>query len=305
MQYDQLFKRLLKTFFRFFIELFFPEVFAQIRWDAIEFLDKEEQAQDTESQSFSRLSDVMVKVTTVDGEMEFIIHVEVENPWRSSFPSRMFEYFALFWLRHTLPIFPIAVLPERRIKPFEFESYGQSLFGHEILTYNYFHIGLPGLSVDDYWRDDNPVSWAFSAFMERGNRDKIQLMGECFRRVYQSPFTDAEKTLLLDFIRTYYQLTTDEAEAFEALLRQQTYQEVREMELSYYGKMAQQEAQEEVKQVLLEQLTTKFGELASDTVSCVRAIQSRDELRLLAKKVLTANSLTELGLNGADSLEQR
>ncbi|MBI1923994.1 hypothetical protein HYR99_07065 [Candidatus Poribacteria bacterium] len=42
MEYDALFKRLLKTFFRFFMELFFPQVAAQIQWGLIEFLDKEE-----------------------------------------------------------------------------------------------------------------------------------------------------------------------------------------------------------------------------------------------------------------------
>jgi hypothetical protein len=129
-------------------------------------------------------------------------------------------------------------------------------------------------------------------------------------------------------IRTYYQLTTDEVEAFEARLRQQTYQEVREMEQTYYSRLAREMAREVaqevvqevareaaqqaareaaqegmrygIRHILLQQLTTKFGELTPDTINRVQAIQSQDELTLLATKVLTANSLTELGLNGAD-----
>ena len=311
MEYDSSFKRLLKTFFRSFMELFFPQVAERIQWDAIEFLDKEEQSQEAEglgeTQSFHRTADIVVKVATLDGEEELIIiHVEIEHPWRSTFPSRMFEYFALLRLSHRLPIFPIAIFPERRVKPFEVESYREAPFGYETLIYNYFHIGLPGLSVNDYWDEKNPVSWAFSAFMDKGVRDKVHLMGKCFRRVYESLYNDDEKILLLDFIRTYYQLTADEDEAFRNLLRQKIYQEVSEMELTYYGKWArevteqglQQGMQQGMQQILLQQLETKFGELPQAAVDEIKAIQSQEELTVLARKVLTANSLADLGLDG-------
>ncbi len=324
MEYDALFKRLLKTFFRSFVELFFPEVASQIQWDSIEFLDKEEQSQEAEGQSFHRTADIVVKVSTIDGNEEIIlIHVEIEHPWRSTFPFRMFEYFMLLRLSHRLPIFPIAILPERRVKPFEVESYHEGLFGYETLIYNYFHIGLPGLQVGDYWTDKNPISWAFSAFMDRGNQDKIQMMGECYRRVYESSHSDDEKILLLDFIRTYYQLSANEVEGFQSLLRQGTYQEVREMELSYYGKLAQEATEEGLQRgiqqgiqqgiqrgiqqgiqqgiqlTLLQQLEIKFGELPQTTVNRITAIQSQDELTALATQVLTASSLADLGLDGA------
>lgn len=119
----------------------------------------------------------------------------------------MYEYFSLQRTSHGVPVFPIAILPERRINPFGVETYKEGLFGHQTLIYTFFHIGLAGLLLDEYWVDDNPISWAFSAFMNRGNRDKVQLMGECYRRIYESSYTDEEKILLLNFIRTYYQLT--------------------------------------------------------------------------------------------------
>jgi len=55
-------------------------------------------------------------------------------------------------------VFPIAILPERKVKGFEQETYSEELFGYELLNFNYFHLGLPGMLVDDYWDDDNPVS---------------------------------------------------------------------------------------------------------------------------------------------------
>ena len=147
--------------------------------------------------------------------------------------------------------------------------------------------------------------------MDRGNQDKIQMMGECYRRVYESSHSDDEKILLLDFIRTYYQLSANEVEGFQRLLRQGTYQEVREMELSYYGKLAQEATEEGLQRgiqqgiqqgiqlTLLQQLEIKFGELPQTTVNRITAIQSQDELTALATQVLTASSLADLGLDGA------
>ena len=111
----------------------------------------------------------------------------------------------------------------------------------------------------------------------------------------------------MPFIRTYYQLTADETEAFRNLLRQEHFREVSDMELTYYGKMAreateqglQQGLQQGMQRILLQQLETKFGELPPSAVDEVRAIQSTEGLTALATKVLTANSLADLGLDGA------
>ena len=73
MEYDLLFKRLLESFFRSFMVLFFPEVAPKIQWDSSAFIDKAEQSQEDESQSFQRTADVVVKVATLDGNEELIL----------------------------------------------------------------------------------------------------------------------------------------------------------------------------------------------------------------------------------------
>ena len=312
MEYDVLFKRLLKTFFRFFMELFFPKIASQLQWESIEFLDKEEHSQppqEQEGQSFRRAADIVVKVVTLEGEQK-LIHIEVEHPWRRSFPFRMYEYFTLLRASHGLPVFSIAIVPKRRIKPFEIETYREAIFGHQTLLFGYFHLGLSGLVLDEYWSDTNPVSWAFSAFMKKGNRNPVQLMMTCFRHINESALKDNEKLLLLDFIRTYYQLTADEDAEFRVLLRQEINREVREMELSYYGKMTQEATQQGLQRgiqqgiqqgmhlMLLQLLQTKFGALSQEATGRIEAIQSQDELTALAKKALIAKSLADLGLDG-------
>jgi hypothetical protein len=80
--------------------------------------------------------------------------------------------------------------------------------------------------------------------MDRGDEAKIEQMSACYRRIYESEYEDDEKILLLNFIRTYYQLTPDESTAFDERLGQEVNREVREMEYSYFGKVRQEGRQE-------------------------------------------------------------
>jgi len=50
--------------------------------------------------------------------------------------------------------------------------------------------------------------------------------------------------------------------------------------------------------ILLKQLNAKFGFLPESVVQEIRAITSEQELEQLGLRVLTANSLDEMGLNG-------
>ena len=135
--------------------------------------------------------------------------------------------------------------------------------------------------------------------MDRGDEAKIERMSACYRRIYESEYEDDEKILLLNFIRTYYQLTPDESTAFDERLGQEVNREVREMEYSYFGKVRQEGRQEGIHLILLELLQVKFGELPPVITDRVRAIESQEELTGLVTKVHNAESLADLGLNGA------
>ena len=135
--------------------------------------------------------------------------------------------------------------------------------------------------------------------MDRGDEDKIEQMSACYRRIYESEYEDDEKILLLNFIRTYYQLTPDESTAFDERLSQEVNREVRKMEYSYFGKVRQEGRQEGMHLILLDMLEAKFGELPQVITDQVKAIESQEELADLGTNMLSAESLADLGLNGA------
>jgi flagellar biosynthesis/type III secretory pathway protein FliH len=149
--------------------------------------------------------------------------------------------------------------------------------------------------------------------MDRGDEDKIQRLEICYHRIYESGLTDDEKSLLVNFTRTYNRLAPEEAATLRERLDGASNQGVREMEYSYFGQArqarqegwqeGQQEGQQEGRQegmhlMLLEMLQEKFGELPLVITDQVRAIESQDELTTLATRVRHAESLADLGLNG-------
>jgi len=77
--------------------------------------------------------------------------------------------------------------------------------------------------------------------------------------------------------------------------------EVRVMEFitSWERKGRTEEALRSRRDTLLEQLQEKFGTLSEMTVQGVEAISSVEELRRLLKQLVHANSLAEMGLDGA------
>ena len=112
MAHDQLWKELLSTFFREFMECFFPAVAARLDFSAVEVLDKELFTDVPEG--LLRRPDFIARVQTLDGQSELVlIHIEVQKRRQKEFGARMSEYFMLLRLRFRLPVFPVVVYLER------------------------------------------------------------------------------------------------------------------------------------------------------------------------------------------------
>jgi hypothetical protein len=172
MPHDQLIKDLLRTFFREFVELFYPDVAARLDFGRVTFLDKETFTDLPEGSR--READLVAQVYTHDGEPEIVLlHIELQKQRRGTFPYRMFEYYALLRLRHKLPVFPVVAYLTPGAGGLVRETYNEDLFGDDILTFRYRAIGLPDLSADDYVASENPLAPALSALMRAGIMDAV------------------------------------------------------------------------------------------------------------------------------------
>jgi len=71
------------------------------------------------------------------------------------------------------------------------------------------------------------------------------------------------------------------------------------MRETYFDKLERQGVVKGMQNILSQLLQTKFGSLPQAVVGRIQAIESENELTELAKKVVIASSLPELGLDKA------
>lgn len=295
---DQLLKELLRQFLPGFMRLFFPDAAAQIAWErGVTFRDKELFTDFPEGKL--READLVAEVFTLVGTPELIlVHIEVQGQRKADFSARMWEYFALIRLRTGLPVFPLVLHLSPGDGGITREEYTEDLLGERLLTFRYGAVNLPELSADDYLNETEPVGWALASGMRPGSAGRARLKFETLRRIAQSSVDDARTGLLGTVIETLLPLNrrSDRERFAELLASEPSGAEVRQV-YNIFEERGEQRGIIRGQQVFLTRmLRTKFGELSADVEARVAAISKQADLERLADKLLTAQSLEELGL---------
>ena len=305
MGYDQLFKRILERRLQDFLEIFFPEEAARLDFRTLQFVDKEVFANVPEGEV--RRADLVARVTTRGGEPELIlVHVEVQATPSSDFPRRMFEYYAVLRLHYRIPVFPV-VMYLRRGSGARMSEYRENLFGQELLLFRYHSVPLARLPAEEYV-ERGPLAAALSALM---NRQRIpspaRLRIAMLERVAGSELDQALKYLLVNVIETFFELSGEDAEEYRRIVSRKEYRAVQELELTWADKLVEKGRKEGLTRgreegvvegsrgTLVRQLTAKFGELPEEAKTRIESM-SRAELDSLLDRVLTAETLEDLGL---------
>lgn len=125
-EYDTPWKDALTLYFREFMEFFFPEAAAEIRWSAgYEFLDAELQQIVRDAELGKRLADKLVRVELVNGASVFVlVHIEIQGQYEADFAKRMYIYNYRIFDKYDLPVASFALLTDDNSawKPHEFVS---------------------------------------------------------------------------------------------------------------------------------------------------------------------------------------
>jgi hypothetical protein len=267
-------------------------VAARLDFSRVTFLDKEMFTDVPEGSQ--RELDLVAEVYTLDGEPELVyLHLEVEAERRRTFPHRMFEYYALLRLRRKSPVFPVVVYLSPGAGGLTQETYTETLFGREILTFRYECVGLPDLSADDYLEVNNPLAPGLSALMKTSQLGRTLQKIISIRRTVERDLDEARKALLLNIIETYLKLSETEEEEFRRMISQEESQEVRQV-LTVYEERGIIKGQ---RKSVLQLLRLRFGDLPENVVAKIQAIEDATELDALLERAVKANSLEEMGLS--------
>ena len=88
------------------------------------------------------------------------------------------------------------------------EEYRMRAFGRDVLRFRYESVRLERLNAGEYPRRGGPVGAALAAVMDRSSSGDVeQLRASMMRRVVTSELDEAQQSLLVNLIETYFRLS--------------------------------------------------------------------------------------------------
>jgi len=290
-QHDKIFKQLLHAFLDDFLRLAVPETYDRLDLSSPEFLDKE--LFEGGPRGKRRELDLLVRVRTVSGR-PLMIHVEVEARASPEMEERLWHYRNQILARYGIPVLTI-LLNLKRGRPGVCLKSWENDLGPDFPEPRYVSFGLAGSQAAEYLARPEPLAWAFAALMDPGPLSRPELKMACLRRIagFRGRF---DSLLLVNCVENYLQLSAEEAVELKALRSRKENREVQTMALTWSEKLEARGEAKGGREILLSLLAERFGPLPEDARRQVEEISSRKRLTKLAKRVLTAHSLEEMGL---------
>ena len=291
--HDRLFKELLSNFFLEFIELFFPEIMADLAQDSLKLLDKEVFADVTSGDKYE--TDLIAQVKFRQTDSYFLIHIENESSAKAHFNRRMFRYFARLHEKFALPIYPIVIFSYEKPRKSAQSQYKVEFSGFKVLEFNYRVIQLNQLSWREFLNRPNPVASALMAKMRFEPQERVKVKAECLRLLVTLKLNPAKMQLISGFIDTYLTLNPLEEAEFQSeldLLRPQEQEQVMQIVTSWMRQGIEQGAQRE-RDLVIRQLRRKFGAIDAPLATQVREIDL-DRLEALGEALLDFSTVEDL-----------
>ncbi|MBW8874817.1 MAG: Rpn family recombination-promoting nuclease/putative transposase [Acidobacteria bacterium] len=298
-QHDKIFKQLLRVFLEDFLRLVAPQALERLDLSAPELLDKELFAEGPHGRR--RELDLLVRVRTTAGS-PLLIHVEIEARASPRMELRLWRYRIQIQARYDMPVLTIVIYLKRG-HPGVCLKTRESGLGPDFPELRYISFGLEGCSAAEYLARPETLAWALAALMDPGSWSRAELKMACLRRIAGLK-SRIDPFLLVDCVENYLQLEPWEVAEFEALHSRRENKEVRAVTMTWSEKLEDKGRiegivkgrGEGVREILLLQLTERFGPLPESTRRQVEEISSFQRLTRLAKRILTAHSLEEMGL---------
>lgn len=281
-KHDQLFKQLIHTFFKEFLEVFFPEVHENIDFHAIRPLSEEVYTDLIEGRT--RRLDIVVETKLKGTDVVIIVHVEPQSSAQTYFHERMYQYFSLLYNKYRKPIIPIAVLtyPEN----WEKKKYMMAFPFFHVLTFNYLTLHLRKQNWRKFVHSDNPAAAALISKMGYTEKERVQVKIEFLKMMTRMKLDPAKQRLIYGFFETYLKLSDEEEEELmEEIQNLPDAEKIMELPISYEErgkKIGRQEGKQEGKQEVAFQMLKK--DLPLDLIVEVTQID-RHEIERLRKLI--------------------
>ncbi len=301
--HDQRFKLILQTFFREFMELFFPEWARRFDLSQPEWLREEEYVDPPQGEKvrMDLVAKLALREAIALGSNEpdhwlALVHIEVESSESSTdIRRRMLDYYRALRKRYNLPVVPLVLFLRVGLDGIGWDAYEESVWGRRLVWFSYPYIGLPALDATPYLTGENLLGIALAALMRVPTERRAELKASAVERLGTSPLNEAQKYLLLECVETYFPLNGSESAEYRQLIEATSKREVKQMPNMWIEIGKKEGRLEERHAILLTFLEKRFGPLTESVRERVDALEPKRVEEIL-DKILAAPSLRDLGL---------
>lgn len=297
--HDALFKLLLTSFFREFLEQFAPELAAALAPEPLTFLDKESFADLLDPDR--READLVVQARLRERPATLLIHLEHQAQADRALDRRMFRYFARFYDRYDLPVYPIALCSYTRPRKPAPDRHRLEIVTRTVLDFQYQVLQLNRLDWQDFLQTTNPVAIALMARMQITPSERWRVKAASLRLLAGARLIGAQRRLLSQFIDVYLPLRGPEERAFAAevaTFSRREQEAVMEIVTSWEQKgRAEGRAEglvEGQRQLIERLLLRKLGPLPDDVLDSLATLSS-SQLTALGEALLDFTAPGDLG----------
>lgn len=285
--HDALFKQLLTEFFVEFLELFAPDLAADLDRESLVFLDKETFAELLDPDR--READLVVQARLHGEPASFVVHVEHQAQGDRTLHRRMFRYFARLHDRYDQPVYPIALCSYASPREPAPNRYDLGFRNLAVLAFRFRVVQLNRMRWRDYLRHPNPIAAALMTRMRIARRDRVAAKAAMLASLAGIPLSAKRRALLRTFIEIYLLLTPDEQRRLKTELARidPDWKEGQMADILSFPEVVGQ------RKMMTEQLTYRFGEL-SLAIQAHIADLSPEQIKELGQAIFTMQRLADL-----------
>lgn len=314
--HDQLFKALLERFLGDLLHLVVPRLARRLAPERRRVLPNEGFTDSPRGEQ--RLLDLVAEVPMEGprsaGEAEsVVVHVEVERRARSGMGPRMLEYSRVLALRHGGPVLSIVLYLAGGPVGVTRSTFTEGLEGEAFQVFHHFELGVSSSDAVPYLEMDLPLAWALASLARRPPAwSRVRHKLECLARIAGVRTLDpAARSLLTYCVETYLELDDAETEELKMLAEREERRDVLEILDSgmTWGDRLLAKGRKEglekgleqgrvcgMQETILRQLEQRFGPLPEPARERVESTTSSGRLEEIADRLLSAESLADLGL---------
>ncbi len=296
--YDSPWKKAISLYFPHFMELFFPQIQAQIDWEkGYEFLDTEFQQIVREAEIGAREADKLVKVWQLEGEETWVlIHLEIQSQVQSNFAERMYVYSNRIFDLYRQKVVSLAILADDQ-KSWRPREYRYEIWGCQV------GLRFPTVKLLDYEpaileASPNPFAVIVQAHLQtQQTRSQVEVRYQEKLRIakslYQRGYTRPEILELFRLIDWMMTLPPEIEQGFRQEI--QRYEEENQMLTVFtIESMAREEGMiQKAQEDIIEVLEIRFEGVAESLIKLIKSIEELEPLRILHRQAITINSLAE------------